>query len=256
MHCGMCQRGAGLLGQDGQQLDLIFRRCTGGTDHQTPVDDASVTQRERPPPPAVSCKSTWPSQPDSRVPFDVGVCRLGRWEANESAVYRPVTGLNLAGCESANGGGRFAEDLAGVGVIESERRQRDQTPWRSLFVLPGALCRAVRFIVHVGVARLGYPPPEPPGPEGSGKASRVMAYPEVARPEPPFPVRKEVPTRRPLVRPYSPVVLTGRIRAQIFGSPGARDCRCGLPDFLFGSELQRALWRCALQLLAGGYRKE
>ena len=24
MHCGMCQGGAGLLGQDGQQLDLHF----------------------------------------------------------------------------------------------------------------------------------------------------------------------------------------------------------------------------------------
>ncbi|HXA12988.1 MAG TPA: hypothetical protein VNW93_12520 [Mycobacterium sp.] len=62
------------------------------------------------------------------VPFDVGVCRLGWWEANESAVHGPVTGLDLAGCESADGGGRFAEDLAGVGVIESDTRQRDQTP--------------------------------------------------------------------------------------------------------------------------------
>jgi hypothetical protein len=40
-------------------------------------------------------------------------------------------------------------------------------------------------------------------------------------------------------QPYSSVVLTGRIRVQIFGSPGARDSRCGLPDSLFGSELQR-----------------
>jgi hypothetical protein len=62
------------------------------------------------------------------VPLDVGVCRLGWWKANESTVHRPVTGLNLAGCESADGGGRFAEDLAGVGVIESDARQRDQTP--------------------------------------------------------------------------------------------------------------------------------
>jgi hypothetical protein len=39
------------------------------------------------------------------------------------------------------------------------------------------------------------------------------------------------------------VVLTGRIRVQIFGSPGARDSRYGLPDSLFGSELPRALQR-------------
>ena len=127
MQCGMCQGGAGLLGQDGQQLDLIVRRCTGGTDHQTPVDDGSVTQRERPPPPAVSCVDV-AIPAGLAVPFDVGVCRLGWWKANESAVHRPVTGLDLAGCEAADGGGRDAEDLAGVGVIESDTRQRSQTP--------------------------------------------------------------------------------------------------------------------------------
>ena len=127
MQCGMCQGGAGLLGQDGQQLDLIFRRCTGGTDHQTPVDDASVTQRERPPPPAVSCVNV-AIPAGLAVPLDVGVCWLGWWKANESAVHRPVTGLDLAGCESVDGGGRFAEDLADVGVIESETRQGSQTP--------------------------------------------------------------------------------------------------------------------------------
>ena len=126
MQCGMCQGGAGLLGQDGQQLDLIFRRCTGGTDHQTPVDGASVTQRERPPPPAVSCVDV-AIPAGLAVPFDVGVCWLGWWKANESAVHRPVTGLDLAGCESANGGGGYAEDLAGVGVTESDTRQRGQT---------------------------------------------------------------------------------------------------------------------------------
>ena len=127
MQCGMCQGGAGLLGKDGQQLDLIFRRCTGGTDHQTPVDDASVTQRERPPPPAVFYVDQ-PVPAGLAVPLDVGVCRLGWWKANESAVHRPVTGLDLAGCESVDGGGRFAEDLADVGVIESETRQGSQTP--------------------------------------------------------------------------------------------------------------------------------
>src|SRR6201988_4303370 len=111
MQCGMCQRGAGLLGQDGQQPDLIFRRCTDGTDHQTPVDEASVTQRERLPPPAVSCVNV-PVPAGLAVPFDVGVCRLGWWEANESAVHRPVTGLDLAGCESADGGGPIAEEVA------------------------------------------------------------------------------------------------------------------------------------------------
>jgi hypothetical protein len=48
------------------------------------------------------------------------------------------------------------------------------------------------------------------------------------------------------------VVLTGRIRVQIFGSPGARDSRYGLPDSLFGSELRRALQgvRCFLVVSA------
>ncbi len=155
MHCGMCQGGAGLLGQDGQQLDLIFRRCTGGAEHQTPVDGASVTQRERPPPSSVFCVDL-PIPAGLAVPFDVGVCRLGRWKANESAVHRLVAGLDLARSEVVNGGGSDAEDLACVGVTEGNARQRDQTPWRDLVGLPDALCRAARFIVHGGVALLSY----------------------------------------------------------------------------------------------------
>ena len=38
MHCGMCQGGAGLMGRASSTTELIFRRCTRGTDHQTPVD--------------------------------------------------------------------------------------------------------------------------------------------------------------------------------------------------------------------------
>ncbi|PJE01284.1 MAG: hypothetical protein CK428_31505 [Mycobacterium sp.] len=127
MQCGMCQGGAGLLGQDGQQLDLIFRRCSIGADHQTPVDGASVAQRERPPPPAVFYVDQ-PVPAGLAVPCDVGVCRLGWWKANELAVNRPVTGLDFVGPETANGGGRDAEDLADVGVTESDTRQRGQTP--------------------------------------------------------------------------------------------------------------------------------
>ena len=127
MRCGMCQGGAGLLGQNGQQLGRVFRRWAGGTDHQTPVDGASVTQRERPSPPAVfRLDLAIPVGP--AVPFEVAVCWLGWWKLKEFAVHRPVTGLDLAGCESADGGGRFAEDLADVGVIESETRQGSQTP--------------------------------------------------------------------------------------------------------------------------------
>jgi hypothetical protein len=46
-----------------------------------------------------------------------------------------------------------------------------------------------------------------------------------------------------LARSFRAVVLTGRIRVQIFGSPGARDSRYALPDSLFGSELRRTLQR-------------
>jgi hypothetical protein len=71
------------------------------------------------------------------VPCDVGVCRLGWWNANESTLKRPVTGLDLAGPETANCGSRDAEDLADVGVAESDTRQRGQTSRRSLFGLAG-----------------------------------------------------------------------------------------------------------------------
>src|SRR6185295_7263023 len=114
MRCGMCQGRTGLLGQNGQQLGRVFRRWAGGTDHQTPVDGASVTQRERPPPPAVF-RLDLAIRVRPAVLFDVAVCRLGWWKANESAVHPPVTGLDLAGPESANGGRGDAEDLAGIG---------------------------------------------------------------------------------------------------------------------------------------------
>src|SRR6476620_10402775 len=77
------------------------------------------------------------------------------------------------------------------------------------------------------------------GRRGPLRRHRGTAHPKLAFRNA-FPGPK-VPTRRPLIRPYSAVVLTGRIRVQIFGSPGARDSRCGLPDSLFGSELRRAL---------------
>src|ERR1700722_9708665 len=126
MQCGMCQGGAGLLGQDGQQLNLIFRRCTGGTDHQTPVDGSSVTQRERPPPPA-GFRVDLALPPGLAVPLDVGVCWLGWRKANESAVHRAVTGLDLARPEVANGALGDAKDIAEAGVTESDTRQHDQT---------------------------------------------------------------------------------------------------------------------------------
>ena len=61
------------------------------------------------------------------MPFDVAVCWLGWWKPNEFAVHRPVTGLDLAGPESANGGRGDAEDLAGIGVTESDTRQCGQS---------------------------------------------------------------------------------------------------------------------------------
>ena len=126
MRCGMCQGRTGLLGQNGQQLGRVFRRSAGGTDHEAPVDRASVTQRERPPPPAVfRLDLAIPVGP--AVPFDVAVCWLGWWKLNEFAVHRPVTGLDLAGPESANGGRGNAEDLAGIGVTESDTRQCGQS---------------------------------------------------------------------------------------------------------------------------------
>jgi len=125
MHGGMCQGGAGLLGQDGQQLDLVSRRCTVGTDHQTPVDGASVSQRECPPPPAF-CGVDAAIPAGLVVSFKVGVCWLGWWKALESAVDRPVAGLHVAGCEAANGVRGDAKDLVDVGITERDTRQHGQ----------------------------------------------------------------------------------------------------------------------------------
>src|SRR6476660_4499822 len=126
MQCGMSQGGTGLLGQNAQQLGRVFRRWAGGTDHQTPVDGVSVSQRERPPPPAVfRLDLAIPVGP--AVPFDVTVCWLRLWKPDEFAVDRPVTGLDLAGSKSADGGRSDAEDFAGVGVAQTDLRQCGQS---------------------------------------------------------------------------------------------------------------------------------
>src|SRR4029078_10852874 len=257
MQCGMCQGGAGLLGQDGQQLDLIVRRCTGGTDHHTPVDDASVTQRERPPPPAVSCVHV-AIPAGLAVPLDVGVCRLGWWKGNESAVHRPVTSLGLARCADAQYTDRspastWQDASASAAAVaarkisptsESSKVTRDRAAKP-----PGEACSAGR-VACAGLCDSSFMLERPDsgsllsshrGRRGPLRRHRGTAYPNVELRNA-FPGPK-VPTRRPLIRPYSAVVLTGRIRVQIFGSPGARDVRYALPDSLFGSELRRTLQR-------------
>jgi hypothetical protein len=74
----------------------------------------------------------------------------------------------------------------------------------------------------------------------------MLDWPGSAPPlDPPWPVSAEASLRTayPKLAFRTGVVLTGRIRVQIFGSPGARHDRYGLPDSLLGSELRRALRR-------------
>lgn len=103
------------LDTNGQQLGCVFRRRSGGTDHETPVDGASVSQRKGPLPPAVfRLDLAIPVGP--AVPFEVAVCWLRLWKLNEFAVDRSVAGFDLAGPESADGGRGDAKVLAGIGV--------------------------------------------------------------------------------------------------------------------------------------------
>lgn len=69
----------------------------------------------------------------------------------------------------------------------------------------------------------------------------------------PLRVRK-CPTLGPLIRPFSVVVLTGRMTVPIFGSPGARDRRYRLPDSLSESEIASLKRAEVMALMPMAYR--
>ena len=76
VHCDECHGGAGLLGKDFQQQDLIFRRRIVGTDHQATLNGALVTQRKRTPPPSALYADLTIAAGLAKVPFDLGMFGL------------------------------------------------------------------------------------------------------------------------------------------------------------------------------------